>query len=258
MNYFPTSWEKIKDRRTYYASVTLREVVVGDHFGSGHTDNAGSCSHADFIKGTYQSHVKTYLGENVLKEVLYAIENLHNHPDFVRQVLKLEGKMGWLKRIPMDPNLAILADNPSRERGFVHYGNSGGYKTVLKSDSVQITFERNQGFVSHIFEDMPGQSSHFKLNGHGSSVVALKDQFYLICSGNFVAIGQDGSILFDTWEEDFQKAIFGSELRLTEVYKCENSIFVKYSWFGNSGYPEGFLEFELGKGFVGRSEIKAS
>lgn len=56
-----------------YIHLTPTEVVVGSHYGSGHTDNAGSCSHAAFRAGQYHDVVRRDHGEEVLAEVMQAL-----------------------------------------------------------------------------------------------------------------------------------------------------------------------------------------
>lgn len=63
-------WESGPD----YCEVTRYEVVVGFNPGkTGHTDNAGACSHAAFLEGEYQDLVREKFGETVLEEVKAAI-----------------------------------------------------------------------------------------------------------------------------------------------------------------------------------------
>lgn len=65
------SWSKPRSPSgAVYVHVRVHDVVVGGHYGSGHTDNAGSCSHAEFLAGRYQDVVLEDLGQEVLDEVL--------------------------------------------------------------------------------------------------------------------------------------------------------------------------------------------
>jgi len=43
---------------------------VGSHFGSGHTDNAGTCSIDEFLNGTFNEIVRDDLGEEILCDIL--------------------------------------------------------------------------------------------------------------------------------------------------------------------------------------------
>ena len=68
-----TYWERTRDGTTYYVSIEATQVLVGEHSGSGHSDNAGTCSHAEFVAGRWHAHVKANLGSGVLSEVLAAL-----------------------------------------------------------------------------------------------------------------------------------------------------------------------------------------
>jgi hypothetical protein len=66
-------WERVEGVRVYYAEVSLREVIVGSHGASGHTDFAGACSHAQFLAGQLQDAVRAEHGEAVLTEMIAAV-----------------------------------------------------------------------------------------------------------------------------------------------------------------------------------------
>jgi len=68
-----TSWERTREGVTYYVSVEPTQVVVGEHRGSGHTDNAGTCSHAEFVGGRWHDHIRTNMGARTLSEILAAL-----------------------------------------------------------------------------------------------------------------------------------------------------------------------------------------
>jgi hypothetical protein len=57
----------------HYAEVSASEVIVGSHAGSGHTDFAGACSHAEFLGGHLQDVVRAEHGEAVLAEMIEAV-----------------------------------------------------------------------------------------------------------------------------------------------------------------------------------------
>jgi len=67
---FLKSWEKVKGKQVLYIQLYNNKIVVGSHYGSGMTDNAGTTSVNKFIKGEYQKLIISYFGENVLKEIL--------------------------------------------------------------------------------------------------------------------------------------------------------------------------------------------
>lgn len=68
-----TYWERTRGGVTYYVSIEANQVVVGEHRGSGHTDNAGVCSHAEFAGGRWHGEVRANLGPRILAEILAAL-----------------------------------------------------------------------------------------------------------------------------------------------------------------------------------------
>ena len=63
-------WEKSNGPGYAYVYIKGDEVVVGEHFGSGHTDNAGYASRESFLAGHLQNVVRDSLGDAILQEVL--------------------------------------------------------------------------------------------------------------------------------------------------------------------------------------------
>ena len=68
-----THWERTRGGVTYYVSIEPQRVVVGDHRGSGHTDNAGTCTHAEFLAGRWHGEIRANMGPRVLAEILAAL-----------------------------------------------------------------------------------------------------------------------------------------------------------------------------------------
>src|SRR3989338_523351 len=103
-----TFWEKVPA----YCQVTAYEVVVGSNpGGTGHTDNAGACSHADFLRGQYQDLIRHDLGEEVLQEVIAAVKATATDSEFERR--RDEDATMWVawEKIPVDLSLAGLVEN---------------------------------------------------------------------------------------------------------------------------------------------------
>ena len=79
-----TSWEHIDGKRTEYVDVNYHQVIVGHHYGTGMSDIAGACSHQKFLEGEYHGLIIERFGEDLLKEVIYAVENSHKNPEHNR------------------------------------------------------------------------------------------------------------------------------------------------------------------------------
>lgn len=73
-----TSWERIvlAENRQHYLYVHPHEVVCGSQGSSVFSDNAGSCTHAEFVAGQLQYAVRTDFGEGVVAEVLATLASL--------------------------------------------------------------------------------------------------------------------------------------------------------------------------------------
>lgn len=68
-----TNWEVHRDGETFYVNLGNTWVEVGSHRGSGQTDSAGRCTHAEFLAGRWQDSIRTDMGEQVLAEVIASV-----------------------------------------------------------------------------------------------------------------------------------------------------------------------------------------
>ncbi len=235
-------WEKKKDKTTYYIRIDHFQIIVGEHQGSGHTDNAGVASYADFLAGHFQSDIRRVFGENVLDEVIAAVKSADDDPVFAKKRSAERSLLETLNGIPLDATLAGLLQDPPTERGALNYGNGGGYKTILKSDTLTLTFERDKGILT---PNVGGDPITVTLPGHGSDAVTLNDHFYIIVSDDLVVVKPNGEIIKE------RGSLFGETLRITTVNRHEDVIYIAYRWFfGN--HPRGWLRYEVDKGFTGR------
>ena len=239
-----TSWETYTNGTTHYIQINAQELVVGSHSGSGHTDNAGAVRHAEFLQGQYHDLIRTQFGPEVLAEVIEAVHAAATHPPFLTQREHQAKLHAFLDAIPLDPTLNDLARWPDTEHGYGHYGNAGGYKTIVHSDTLTLTTERDQAILE---TTVSGDTiATLKLPGHISDVVALVDHFYLLVSNNMAVIAPDGSLAAAP-----DSAIFGSELRLGRLHRHNNTIVYQYHWL-QAPYGQGLLRYEIGQGFTGR------
>lgn len=71
-----TMWRKERrtSKRVDYVNVYKTHVEVGCHFGSGHTDNAGTCSFDAFLGGRWHDEIKATFGDRVLEEVIATVD----------------------------------------------------------------------------------------------------------------------------------------------------------------------------------------
>ena len=74
------SWENTTGDRVDYVQILADQVVVGSHAGSGHTDNAGRATFAEFLGGRFQDVVSAAHGPEVLEEVIEAVRRRAGSP----------------------------------------------------------------------------------------------------------------------------------------------------------------------------------
>ena len=250
-----TSWEIVHEGRTHYIQVERAQVVVGSHYGSGMTDNAGTCTHEEFLNGRFQDLILQEFDKTVLDEVITAVKKAHVYPDFLRQAREIQARKDFLHSIPINKNLKKLLKDSKTINGFDFYGNKGSYKTLIESDSLTLEFTSTRGYI----ENAEKERIPIKFDCHASSVVELNDYFYIICGQNFLVLAPEGHVVYDSNNERVrdkpQEQIFGSWIRIERVYKNDSTIFVGYWWFGNE-FNDGLIQYELDKGLIGHCEIK--
>ena len=95
------NWEKQIDNTTHYIHINHFQVVFGSTLGSGHTDNAGTASHADFLAGRVRDDIRRICGGNVLKDVIASVRSVENNPIFAKK-LRAEQTLLMLELPPGD------------------------------------------------------------------------------------------------------------------------------------------------------------
>ncbi len=248
-----TSWEKITGRKTEYLIITRVEVVIGHHYGTGQSDTAGACSHAEFLAGRFHGLIKDVFGGEVLKAAIDVVKGAKENPDFSSQQQEVEYLRSFLDAIPKDSSLCPLLSDPDLINGYFNYGNMGGCRTRVKSTTKTLEYESQEGFIES--QDSPGARIGLNFPGHASSVVEMNDVFYLIQGGAFTVLSPVGQILFTTDEVDSRR-IFGTFLRIGHVYRAGGRIFFSYHWLYEHDGPVGLIEYVLDKGIVCRCEIE--
>ncbi len=213
---------------------------MGSHSGSGHTDTASTCSYANFLAGHFNAEILRIFGADVLDDVRSSVCNAESDPLFGRRAER--SLLDALSATPLDARLAGLLGSPPTEKGSLNYGNAGGYKTLLRSDTLTLTLERDAGFLT---PRAGGERINFQLPGFASDTVAWQDHFYTIVHSDIAIITPTGKVITE------KDSIFGDDLRIITVNRWDNIIVYAYRWFQNQ-HPRGWLVYELGKGFTGR------
>ncbi len=220
---------------------------MGSHSGSGHTDAASTCSYASFLAGHFNAEILRIFGADILDDIRSSVRNAESDPLFAKKRHAERSLLDALSATPLDARLAGLLGSPPTEKGSLNYGNAGGYKTLLRSDTLTLTLERDAGFLT---PHAGGEQINFQLPGFASDTVAWQDHFYTIVHSDIAIITPTGEVITE------KNSIFGDDLRIITVNRYKDVVFFAYRWFyGN--HPRGWLQYEMGEGFTGRwVEIK--
>jgi hypothetical protein len=245
-----TSWETSEGNILYSIYISAFEVSVGDQYMPGGQYDGSSCTHEAFLQGGLHHLILNHFGSEVLAEVIKAVKAAQTHPPFQAKRNKLASLRAYLDRIPLDPPLAGLDQHPETVKGWFCYGNAGGYKTVVQSDTVTLTVEQAAGFVARNDGQGSPHVREFRFDGWAEEVVELRDHFYLVVSQDYAVVDPNGRILEDPREH---QGILGGDLRIQHVYRHKDIICFSYQWMRRQ-YPNGLLRYEVGKGFTGRWE----
>ncbi|MBN1698542.1 MAG: hypothetical protein JW881_13590 [Spirochaetales bacterium] len=243
-----TSWEKQTGKRTDYVDVRYNNVVVGHHYQTGMTDAAGTCTHEEFLKGTFQDLIVERFGPGVLEEVIHAVEHSFDNPEHIKKREDIFLLRRFIEQFPVYPNLASLVKKPGTINGADVYGNLGGYKSRIESDTTAMTFESTK---CEIEIKKTGKTTRITLPFHLSRCVELHDRYYVIGGDNFHVISHEGTVLFTT---DDGGLLFGYTLRFGNVFRNLTAVIATYRWF-DGDYPDGCLSYEHGRGFTGRADL---
>ena len=247
-----TSWQETKGKRTIYIDVHYNEVVVGHHYGTGMTDNAGACSHQEFLEGRFQGLIEERFGKEVLNEVLYAVEHSHENPEHNAHRKKISKIKKFIDDILIDDTLRNLYKHPDTINGFMTYGNRKGYKSYIESDNTSLTYESTKGVIEN---KQSGEKIKLTFEFHATSCVELHDYYFLTGNDNFYVISPQGAIIFTT-ERELEEAIFGYQVRIDRVFRNKETIFFSYWAFDREAIPRGLIKYELNKGLTGRTVLK--
>lgn len=68
-----SSWEAQEGKRTFYIHIQGGQVVIGSHYGSGHTDNAGVYTPAQILAGEWDAHITRHFPGGTLAQVRAAL-----------------------------------------------------------------------------------------------------------------------------------------------------------------------------------------
>jgi hypothetical protein len=125
-----TSWKKNEGGQTHYCHVGPRRVEVGSHHGSGHSDNASTCSHQEFLQGRFHNIIRDAFGARVLSNVIKAVKGIVLLPEVIEQLETEKKQLENWRKMPVNQSLKQLALDAD-EDGHDNYANGPRRSTVV-------------------------------------------------------------------------------------------------------------------------------
>jgi hypothetical protein len=237
-----TNWEVQRGPETCYAQVTAREVVVGSHYGSGHTDSAGVCSHAEFLAGRFQDLVRSDLGEAILNEVLAAVGGAPDNPDFRAARARIDAVKAMLAALPRDAALPALLAAPDRVDGqqALHHG----CPVTLPGPGATLSIDRA---LHAKVAPLGGPPVTHDLPGYVSGALFAAGVWVLNIGGLF-ALDPTGR---RRSPESLAAPPWGTTLRGWDVYAVGERVLFVYRFYDAQDGDPGVCAFRPDAGFVG-------
>jgi hypothetical protein len=248
-----TYWEKSKNNSVDFIQVNHNEVVIGSYIKtSSQGGGANSCSHEEFLNGKFHKHIKNYFRSKILNEVIDTVKNANKNPRFQKKIEKTNKRYDFIHSIPVDTGLKNLDKHTETVNGHDNYCNAGNYKTTIKSGNVTLHTKINNNYI----ESKRGYKTKVEIPGICNSVVEKRDYFFVVSNHNFFVISPKGELIYSTPDyDDIDNCIFGTQVRIQRVYKNNEIIFFRYTWFSKE-HASGFIKYEIDKGLTGRWEIE--
>ncbi|MBN2089871.1 hypothetical protein JW964_09660 [candidate division KSB1 bacterium] len=247
-----TSWSKTEGKRTDYIHIQFDMVVVGNHSGTGLSDNPGACSHAEFLAGKYQDDILKHFGQPVLAEVIEAVLQSNENPEFKAKWQRINQIKKLIQEIPIDESLKDLHRHPETMSGSDAYGNRGNYLSYIESDTTSLTYEMSTGTLEN---KQTGEKIAINFSNNVTYCVELHDYYFFTSNDNFSVMSPQGQIIFST-ELPYNKAVFGRELRIQQVFRHQDIIFFLYYSMNSDIFPKGLIRYELDKGLTARVRVQ--
>jgi hypothetical protein len=243
-----TSWERTHDQQVCYAQVTAFSVLVGSHYGSGHTDYAGVCSHAEFLAGRFHDIVRHDLGEAALREMFVAVHTAPENPAFAAEFAPVRGVRATLAALPHDPSLPALLDSPLRVDG--RWALHEGCPFSLAGDGAALSLDTARNADVSPRGAPPVRHS---LPGHVAGALFAAG-VWVMNLGGLLALDPTGR---RRSPEALVAAPWGTMLRGWDVYEVEHRVLFVYEWCNKHAGPPGVCEFRPDVGFVGHAPLAA-
>lgn len=237
------SWETKREGWTHYVHVDGRWVTVGEHAGSGHSDNAGRCTLAEFLAGRYADDIRATQGPAVLAEVEAAARAYADGTLRDPATERAQSLADRLHAIPVEPTLAEAWHDPAAVQAV--YGNLGGYRTEVATTTHVLTFERMAGSVRAADNETPVAFPAF-----ASRAIAWRDRFLVIVDDQYAEVTTDGTVRM---APGAGALTLGADLRIATLVSHPDMVLMAYRWF-DGALPAGLLGWTPERGLFARRD----
>ena len=237
------SYEATTGGLRHYLMVLPAEIVIGSTAGSGHTDNAATCTHAAFLAGRFNDDVERTFGRDVLAAVRAACVDATNDPFFGAAGAERDLLAAWAG-LDRDPVLAALAEAP--DESWRAYGDET--LTRFSTGETEIVVAADRSVLR-----FPG--AEVRLDGDLSGAVAWDGRFYATDRWHAHVFGTDGARIAST---EYTPARFGLShaVRIDGVVRRGDAVGVTYWTVGSASSPTQRLLGDVGVFVLGdASEI---
>ena len=237
------SYEATTGGLRHYLVVRPAEIVIGSSAGSGHSDNAVTCTHAAFLTGAYNADVERTFGRDVLAAVRAACVDATDDPFFGAVGAERDLLTAWAG-LDRDPGLATLAEAP--DETWRAYGDETLTRVSTAGTDLVVTEDR--GLLR--FPD-----AEVRLDGDLSGAIAWDGRFYVTDRLHAHAFGADGARIASTAETPLRFGI-ASAVRIDGVVRRGDAVGVTYWTVGSASSPTQRLLGDVGVFVLGdASEI---
>lgn len=246
----PTSWRRQEGAWTYWCDVDAFWVNCG-HLASTTTDNAGRCTHEEFLEGQFQDSIRTDLGEEVLGEVIDAVTHAAEIPQFAQNWQVARRRAEAWRAVRLDVRLALIAADPD-ESGAINNRPSGDQVDLRNSLGIL----RLQNWEPTFRPDGSRRWLRSKVERlHPDALFVYRDHFYLACRNLLLAVLDPHGVPLP-WTESVRAAL-GPGYSGGDLCRKGNRVILGYTdRYAFPSLPEagdsGYLEVDLTGGIVSR------
>ena len=260
-----TEWETVSSGSKHVVRVSPEGVVIASNIDFRFGEAGTACSLPDFLNGTCNDIVEHIFGREVLEEVREAVRYTLSTKEYRDYTERMEVPLAYLRGIPLDETLCVFTDISNHEdNGYKHYGAGGEFRSLSGTHLSHSTrLSGKDAMLVYGYADIlngakiasPQMVAYLLYKGYSSENGYSSERmvdlglspedgiayggFFYICSGDsFAVLSETGERI----NEEKDRQMFGSVLRIFGVMRIGNRVCFKYYWFDRK-HPDGFLLF---------------